>query len=238
MRLKVECELRENKVTTFYNQKILSFFKHSLEFYSKEIKDFYYSEAKEKDMSFACYFSLEKISNNEIYLKDNIFKIFITFNSITDGLHYYNSFINSKHKKIKFKLGNNEFCIKNIVKLQEKKIDDDVAIFQTLSPIVIREKTKDKKDFFHILDENGIKILYKNIKFLLEKNFSKETLEKIEIIPIKTKKTIVSFYGIKFPTTKGIFAIKGDKNILEYFYKAGLGSKKSSGFGMLEIISK
>ena len=238
MRLKIECELKRNKVTVFYNQKILSFFKHSLDIYSKEIKDFYYSKGKEKDMSFAGYFPLEKILNNEIYLKENSFKIFLTFNSIIDGLHYYNSFVNAKHHKIEFKLDTNEFHIKNITKLHEKRIDDDISIFQTLSPIVIREKMENKKDFFHVLDENGIEILHQNLNFSLSKKFSKEVLKSIEIIPIKTKRTVVSFYGIKFPATKGIIAIKGNKNILDYFYKSGLGSKKSSGFGMLEIISK
>ena len=238
MRLKIECELKEKEIITSYNRKILSFFKHSLEDYSKEMMEYYYAEGKEKDMSFACYFPIEMIREDKIYLRENNFRIFITFNSITDGLHFYNSFISSKHKKTRFKLEENEFWIKNIIKLSEKKIEGDVAVFQTLSPLVIREKLENKKDWFHILDEKGIEVLKKDIKYSLREKFSKEILENIDIIPIKTKKVIVNFYDIKFPTTKGLFAIKGNEKILNFFYKSGLGSKKSSGFGMLEIISK
>lgn len=236
MRLKIECDLENHIVSTSYNRKILSFFKKSLELYNKEIKENYYGEPCEKDMSFSCFFPLQKIENNKIYLKKNNFKIFITFNSIIDGIHFYNSFILSKNKKIKFMLENNSFSIRNIIKINEKPVLENIAIFKTLSPIVIREKRENKKDWYHFFDEKGIKVLKKNICYSLSKKFPIENLENIEIIPIDIKKTIVNFYDIKFTASKGTFTIKGNKKILEYFYKSGLGSRKSSGFGMLELI--
>lgn len=219
MRLKIECILENNLVDTSYNRKILSFFKKSLELYSNDIKDNYYGEPCEKDMSFSCFFPLQKIENNKIYLKENNFKIFITFNSIVDGIHFYNSFVLAKNKRIKFILGDNSFSIKNIIKINEKPILEDIAIFKTLSPIVIREKRENEKDWYHFLDEKGIKILKKNLCYSLKEKFSLENLEKIEIIPIDIKKTVVNFYNIKFTATKGTIAIKGDKKFLEYFYK-------------------
>lgn len=236
MRLKIECILENNIIHISYNRKILSFFKKSLEFYSKDIKENYYGEPCEKDMSFSCFFPLQKIENNKIYLKENNFKIFITFNSIVDGIHFYNSFILAKNKKIKFTLEDNSFSIKNITKINEKPILEDIAIFKTLSPIVVREKRENEKDWYHFLDGKGIKVLKKNICYSLNEKFPLENLEKLEIIPLDMKKTVVNFYDIKFTVTKGTFAIKGDKKILEYFYKSGLGSRKSSGFGMLELI--
>lgn len=236
MRLKIECSLENKIIMLDYNRKILSFFKKSLELYSKEIKENYYGKPCEKDMSFSCFFPLQKIENDKIYLKENNFKIFITFNSIVDGIHFYNSFILAKNKKTKFISGGNSFFIKNITKINEKPILKDIAIFKTLSPIVIREKRECEKDWYHFLDEKGIEILKKNICYSLKEKFSLEKLEKLEIIPIDMKKTVVNFYDIKFTATKGTFAIKGDKKILEYFYKSGFGSRKSSGFGMQELI--
>ena len=236
MRLKIECILENNLVDTSYNRKILSFFKKSLELYDKDIKDNYYKEPCEKDMSFSCFFPLQKIESDKIYLKENTFKIFITFNSIVDGIHFYNSFVLAKNKRIKFILGDNSFSLKNIIKINEKPILEDIAIFKTLSPIVIREKRENEKDWYHFLDEKGIKILKKNLCYSLKEKFSLENLEKIEIIPIDIKKTVVNFYNIKFTAAKGTIAIKGDKKILEHFYKSGLGSRRSSGFGLLDII--
>ena len=236
MRLKIECSLEENIISTSYNRKILSFFKKSLELYDREVEKEYYGEPCKKDMSFSCFFPLEKIDGDKIYLKENTFKIFITFNSIIDGVHFYNSFVNAKNKKIQFNFYENKFTISNIIKLNEKKINNNVAIFQTLSPIVIKEKITKEKEWFHILDEKGIEILKKNLNYSLKDKFSLEILNQIEIIPVDVKKIIVNFYNIKFPTTKGIFILKGNKEILNYFYKSGIGSKKSSGFGMLELI--
>ena len=184
MRLKIECILENNLVDTSYNRKILSFFKKSLELYDKDIKDNYYKEPCEKDMSFSCFFPLQKIESDKIYLKENTFKIFITFNSIVDGIHFYNSFVLAKNKRIKFILGDNSFSVKNIIKINEKPILEDIAIFKTLSPIVIREKKENEKDWYHFLDEKGIKILKKNLCYSLKEKFSLENLEKIEIIPI------------------------------------------------------
>lgn len=236
MRLKIECILENYIVDTSYNRKILSFLKKSLELYDKDIKDNYYGEPCEKDMSFSCFFPLQKIENDKIYLKENSFKIFITFNSIIDGIHFYNSFILAKNNKIKFMLEDNRFFIKNIAKINEKPILNDIAIFKTLSPIVIREKRENEKDWYHFLDEKGIQVLKKNFCYSLKEKFPLEDLKKLEVIPIDIKKTVVSFYDIKFTATKGTFAIKGDKKILEYFYKSGIGSRRSSGFGMLELI--
>lgn len=236
MRLEIECNLEESIVSTSYNRKILSFFKKSLELYDKELEKKYYEESCEKDMSFSCFFPIEKIEKDRIYLKEKKFKIFMTFNSIIDGIHFYNSFMNAKNKNESFLFYENKFNIVNILKLNEKKILGEIAIFQILSPIVIREKIDRGNDWYHTLDEKGIKILKKNILKSLENKFSKEDLSNLEIIPIDIKKVIVNFYNIKFPTTKGIFAIKGKKEILEYFYKSGFGSKKSSGFGMLELV--
>lgn len=236
MRLKIECILENNNVFLDYNRKILSFFKKSLELYNEEIKNNYYGEPYEKDMSFSCFFPFEKIENNKILLKEKSFKIFITFNSIVDGIHFYNSFILAKNKKLKFMLEDNSFLIKNITKLNEKQILEDKAIFKTLSPVVIREKRECEKDWYHFFDEKGIKVLKKNICYSLKEKFLLRELEKLEIIPIDIRKTVVNFYNIKFTATKGTFAVKGDKKILEYFYKSGFGSRKSSGFGMLELI--
>lgn len=236
MRIKLECVLEDKVIPISYNRRILSFFKKSLEEYEPEIKENFYENNLEKDMTFSCFFPIEKIEDKKIYLKENIFKIYLSFNSILEGIHFYNSFIKQEKKRTKFLLGENNFYIQDISKIQEKTINDNVVIFKTLSPIIIREKREKQKDWYHILDENGIKILKKNLQFNLQKRFSLKALEEIEIIPLDIKKVIINVYDIKLAATKGLIAIKGEKEILNFLYKSGIGSKKSSGYGMLEIV--
>ena len=76
-----------------------------------------------------------------------------------------------------------------------------------------------------------------NIKEQLKiTDIPKETVDKFNIETVSAKKVIVKFYEKKIETSVGTFKISGDKILLEYFYKAGMGSKHSSGFGMFKII--
>ncbi|WP_410208485.1 CRISPR-associated endoribonuclease Cas6 [Fusobacterium sp.] len=238
MRLSIECVLDKKEITISYNRKILSFFKKSLENYNKDIKESFYGEDKEKDMSFSCFFLIEKIEKNILKLKLEKFKIFLTFNSLVEGIHYYNAFIKAQKESMKFFVEDgNSFTVENIVKLNEKNIEKNVAIFKTMSPVVIREKRDNMSDWYHFLDKKGVEVLKKNLSFNLRDRFSEAMLNEIEIIPIDIKKTVVKFYEIQFTATRGIFGIRGNKELLNYFYKSGIASRKSSGFGMLELIN-
>ena len=50
----------------------------------------------------------------------------------------------------------------------------------------------------------------------------------------KLKKVIVPIYKVKIPATIGIFEISGDNKILNHILKNGIGSKRNSGFGLVE----
>ena len=60
-------------------------------------------------------------------------------------------------------------------------------------------------------------------------------LEDFRITPIKPQKTVVQFYGQYMEATLGTFEMEGDPVLLDYFYKQGLGSKRSCGYGMIAI---
>ena len=59
------------------------------------------------------------------------------------------------------------------------------------------------------------------------------TVTKI-VLPIK--KLIIKFYEKQIECSTGIFALEGDIELLNYLYKAGMGSKHSAGFGMFQIV--
>lgn len=48
------------------------------------------------------------------------------------------------------------------------------------------------------------------------------------------KKIIVFEYGLKMPVSIGSFAVSGDRRILNHILKNGLGSRRNSGFGLVE----
>lgn len=236
MRIEINCKLENKEIALDYNRKILSLFKKALENYKPEIKDYFYGDPKEKDMTFSCYLPIEKIEENKIFLKENKFKITLSLEKTIEAIHFYNALIIGKN--LKFDFGNNKAEILDVKSLKEKEINSEIIMFKTLSPILVREKPKDSnKSWYYVLnEEKAMEVLKKNLIYTLKNKFLIKDIEDLEIIPIDIKKVIITYYNFKLPATKGIIVIKGKKEILNYFYKAGFASRKSSGFGMLEII--
>lgn len=236
MRIELTCELDENIIPVDYNKAFISYFKNSIENYNQELKEFFYDNPLRKEFSFALILPIEKIEKGLISLRDKNFRLIISFYSLTEALHFYNAFHYSRKKK--YTLGpKNFFKVLNIKKVKEKEIKNNIVIFRALSPIVIREKLEDNKEWYHVLNEQkGIETLKTNMSYTLSQKFSKEQIDKIEIIALDIKKVITTYQGLKFAVSRGTFAVKGDNEILEYFYKAGFGSKCGSGYGLVDII--
>lgn len=67
-------------------------------------------------------------------------------------------------------------------------------------------------------------------------DFPETIVDTFRIEPINAKKIVVKYYEKQIECSTGIFKISGDKKLLEYLYKAGMGSNHSAGFGMFQII--
>ena len=72
---------------------------------------------------------------------------------------------------------------------------------------------------------------------MLQAGFAEDIIGEVNIQPLKCKKVIVTHYGCKIETTVGILLLEGNETILSYFLRAGIGSRKSEGFGMLELLA-
>lgn len=48
--------------------------------------------------------------------------------------------------------------------------------------------------------------------------------------------TVVPFKNLNLPASYGKFLLHADAKLLNYIYKTGIGSRRSEGFGMFEII--
>ncbi|WP_163469551.1 CRISPR-associated endoribonuclease Cas6 [Fusobacterium sp. IOR10] len=235
MRYEVCFKLEKKEITNDYRRKFISYIKNILEKYDSKIKDKFYDNNQEKEFSFSVYFQGEKFTDEKIYLKSNDIKLFISIYSLEDSLYFTNAMLGSIHKK--YLIADNQMEVIKIRSLQEKKITKEEVIFKTMSSIAIREKLTDKKSWYHDFDEKGLKVLKKNLINNLSDKFPEKYLKEINIYPYEIKRTVVKNYGIRFPVSLGVFKMEGNKEILNYLYKTGIGSKTSSGFGMVDILS-
>ena len=129
--------------------------------------------------------------------------------------------------------------IEKIELKKEKPFMDKTVIFKSLSPCVVREHNDEtNRDWFHSLDTDRGKTLFiENLKYQVLESIEDSTydLEDIKISIIKNKEVKVKHYGIEVLANICVFEMEAKAYILEYFYKAGIGSFKSTGLVCFQL---
>lgn len=243
MRFHFTCELEDEEIPIDYRRKIMSYLKFCIE---KSNKDFYeelYGIGKNtnKDFTMSVYFVPEtQVNQANILVKSKKMVLNLSTPDAFTGIQLYNALC--KQKFIWYKLSDiNAVRLININNEKEKTITQNTAIFNTLSPIVIRDHDKETgKDWFYTFEDKGaIEILKRNLKHELEGKFPRDIsydIEKLKIEFVQMKKVIVKSYEFKIPCSLGVLSMEGEQYLLQYLYQRGIGGKRSLLFGMLELV--
>lgn len=237
MRLKLNFDLENESLPIQYRKSVMSFIKLSLSEYDEQYYKKYYNDKDTimKPYTFAMFFRSPKFENDRIIIKDKRLELNISIADYETSIILYNAFNHQKNKK--FSLDKNSWILKNINMSLDKKFDSEEITIKFMSPLVVRSHLENKDYYYSYNDEKFKDILKINIKQQLKiTDIPINLVDSFDIVAIDPKKIIVKFYEKKIETTSGIFKISGDKQLLKYLYDAGMGSKRSSGFGMFQII--
>lgn len=242
MRFAVELKLENEIFPKDKNRVILSFLKRNYENYNKDYFNSLYKNEinKQKDFTFSLYMGNCKFLRDTIEIPDK--KIVLNFSTYnpTDGIHFYNSILENKNNN--FKIKDNEIKINNIRMIKEKPIREEVIRVKSMSPIVAKNHKGDNKTtwYYSLSEEEGMKQLINNIENNLIRVFGEEVrydLKDLKINLLKDNKEVkVKNFDIEVLGNLVYLEIKAKTYILDYLYKAGIGSVKSSGFGMIDFI--
>lgn len=241
MRFKVELLLKDKVIPKDKNRIFLSLIKNNYMSYDKGYYEGLYEDIpnKMKNFTFSLYMP------NCVFMRDEIIipgkKIIMNFstNDMKDGIMFYNSFLKNKNKCYPIK--DNSLMINKIHLNSEKTVMDNQVEFITMSPISVREhKGDNKKTWYHSLNnEKGQEILLNNLKIQLLNEFGESRIldfKEIEIEVLTNKEVKVKNYDIEVLGNICRLKVKAKPYILDYLYKAGMGSQRSSGFGMIDLI--
>ena len=203
----------------------------------------YFEGTPNKDYTFSVILPRPIFRDDIIKLDENSLKIrFSSDDRKRTGLIFFQAFIQAKGKE--FALPNdNTMILKKIVQIPERLITSDRVVFRTTvgGGFVIRSHNKEtNKDRFYSFEDEGFSAQMKEVlKYqAVNAGFKEEDGEKIKFEPIRCRKVLVKQYGILVDTTCGVFELHGNPELLQYFYQAGLGSKHSMGYGMLDVLSE
>lgn len=237
MRYKLFFELENKDISIQYRKSILSFFKKSLSEYDNEIYEKLY-HAKDpiiKPYTFSVFFKDSEFKENRIIVNSKQMELNISIADYEIAVILYNAF-NHQRNKI-FHLEHNSMTLKNIVLIQEKQINTEEITIKFMSPLIVRQRENEKDYYFSVEGEKFLEILKVNIKEQLKlTNYSKDIVDSIKLEKVNGRKTVVKFYEKQMEGSIGTFKLFGNKELLNFLYRAGIGSRRSSGFGMFEII--
>ena len=240
MRFDVNITLSDKEIPKDKNRMFLSFIKHNLSKNNKRCFEKLYGKGitDRKSFALASYLPGAIFNENTITIPNKKIKLTISVVDMELGVEIFKSMMGSVNNTYKYKDG--ELTTKSVKLLREKRIENSTEIFKTLSPIVIRDHVReDNKDWFYDLnDSKGQELFVRNLKFQLEEEMpeSKYFLDELEVEVLKNKKTVSKNYGINVQCNLCVIKINGKSEILEHIYKSGVGSFKSQGFGLLDII--
>ena len=205
--------------------------------------DRYFSQKRSKDYSFGLVLSKPVFGDEKIILSDtNIKMIFSASDKNKTGMIFFSAFIGDKGKKFRMPDGN-AMVLKSIRLLKEKVITSRQIIVKTVvgGGLVIREhdRSSNKDIYFTVNDDQFVEKANNTLKIQSkEAGFSDEISDTLNIQPLNCKKVVVKQYGVYVDVSIGLFQLEGDEELLQYFYQAGLGSKHSMGYGLIDIVSQ
>ena len=222
-----------------YHKTFVSFIKKSLQEYeSGKHFDKYYnsqlSKNKMKQFSWSINLISPKFKKNHIEVEGK--KIIVTFvdpNRLSSFI-LFSAF--SKQSGNPFKISkDNEMTLEKISIGRYREVTGNIVHFKTYSPIALRlhcrESNKDK--YVTVEDDSFIN----ELKSSLEKEFpeSSSEIRRMKVDLSGMKKQVVPLFGQMIDVSIGDFLVEGDKNLLKKLHENSIGSRKSAGFGVLNV---
>ena len=254
MRIKLHFELENNIIPKDYRILILSFIKNNLEKnFNESYKEIYGEKPTVKFFTFSVYLPKPKIEKEKIELDRNYFNVLFSIYDNKQFIEFYNSFnsmINKEkeNKENSYPLKNNKMELKNITMVNEKNIMSNRVRIKFLSPLVLRnhkekiinKKRKGKDIYFDFNDSDFNEQINYSVSRLIKDLKLNGVNSNIKLKPYNNlaRKTVVSFKNILINSSIGEYILEGDSELLNILYKTGIGSRRSEGFGMFEVIEE
>ncbi|MEG2869298.1 MAG: CRISPR-associated endoribonuclease Cas6 [Terrisporobacter sp.] len=244
MRFCLSLNLEKNEFPLDYRRVILSYIKNAISNCNNgKYYDSYFKDTIQKDYCFSVVLPKPKYTKDKILIENKEIKIlFSTDDKKKTGFILFSAFISQKNRSFLIP-NNNSMTLKNISNQKDQEITNSKVIFKTSkgSGLCVRDHNKETNmDTHYIFNDEKFqekfKVVLKNQA--IQAGFSDHEVESIKFNPIQCKKVVAKHYRSYIDTTVGMFEMQGNSKLLQYFYNAGIGSRKSAGFGMIDLVTQ
>ncbi|PKM49946.1 MAG: CRISPR-associated endoribonuclease Cas6 [Firmicutes bacterium HGW-Firmicutes-7] len=255
VRFKLTFKLKKEEIPLDYRRYFLFFLKTALK---EEAKEFYYENYESfngNKINRVKPFTFSLLLNNPKFLEDKIIldnsNVIFNFSCYEYewGINFYNSMTKMLNKPFDI-TKDNTMTLESINMMKNRVVRTRTVVFKTMSPIIVRHHDKDGRNnalnnHLSYSDEGFLKQLKVNILESLKclNDFSEyeisRDIEKMTIEMIRMKSVWIAHFTERIKKrvigNVGVLKIIAEPYILDFLYKAGIGSRRSQGFGMVEI---
>lgn len=234
MRFAVTYNLSKDTIPIDYRSGFISLIKKAMETANKDLyKKFYEEDQKVKPYTFSIYSPDGFLKNGDEFKVGKTLVFNFSTNSYEIGTYIYNGLVDNEMKIFPFFEGNHLKRLKATL-LQEPEITGDTAVFKTMSTVLIN--SVGKKDWYFIPDNPEFPEAFDTCVTAMVKELLGVSNIKVIFNTIKIKRQVVKHYGGNMQGFEGIFALSGDREVLQLIHAVGLGVRRSQGFGMLRVM--
>lgn len=206
---------------------------------SSELFEKYYTKGSTvaKPYSFAVLLPKPKFIGKQVELSSNTLTVIFSTGDSLVGLSAYNAFMAMVKKQHPLP-DSNYMALQRVLPKREKIVHSNQALINFISPLLIREHTRTSDYYYSIAHDSFAEKWSINVKHQLDLLVGSDVLVgNCSLQPVKVKKVIVEHYGQMLEGSLGIFKLHGSAYLINLLYKFGMGSRRSAGFGLFEILS-
>ena len=241
MKFVSEFALEKEELPIDYRRCILSYLKHCLtQANGGKYFDDYYVPGKEKPFCFSVVFSTPKFSKDMVQVMSKKMKLVISSADVKTAFILFSALAAQKGKTYSLPLGNSMRMV-SIRQVKEPEVHSSRILVKMMEPLCIRNHNKEtNKDWYYSCKDQEAfeRESTRVIKTQLMLAGYSEEQSNVKLAPIDPRMVIIKHYSINIECTIGTFIMEGNPEVLNYLLKNGIGSRKSSGFGVAQLMAE
>ncbi|WP_292594744.1 CRISPR-associated endoribonuclease Cas6 [Mesotoga sp. UBA5847] len=144
---------------------------------------------------------------------------------------------NGLRKNREYAIFDSKIKLKDITPVNTLIRSKDRIRVRSVCPILVKSSPDSGSRYLLPGEESFYGCLNHFCKVRYEEFFSEEFKGSVELLPLELKRVVVKHMGTYHTGFKGIFELSSSSKMLQFLYDAGIGTRTSQGFGMLELVS-
>ena len=241
MKFNLEFELNDNHLPLDYTRCFISFLKKSVKAADINVYESMYetNTPKMKPYTFSLYLPQRQVEGDLIRLGGDKIRMTFSCADLPLAIVFLNGFTELKKEVFPLPNGNEMTLVRFTTEMHPMVSKQEVRI-KFLSPLlVLKRDIGARKNYYLTWDnEEFDQQLKENLKYQLNE-FSMDSLsfDHFELTPVQPKRLGQRVFGQLALGNGGVFDLKGTPELIQFLLEAGIGSRRSAGFGLFEIIS-